>query len=164
MVMKFLVLLILVLSSFKVVATQQIEETLDLGGVRFNIEEFPLESHPKYTALVEKVGSGVCSASWRGYKGIWSIGQDKLYLFHVIKDPCGEKSEYLDPAELMGMEETDVVAQWYTGKITFRISRKSYLNRSSEGVSGETYEAVVYQIKNGNVLSRSIEKVEYLWQ
>lgn len=81
---------------------------------------------------------------------------------HVIKDPCGDGSEYLDPSELMGIEDSEVVAQWYTGKITFRISQKSYFDKSVDGVSGEKYEAVVYQIRNGEVLSLNIEQVERL--
>ena len=162
--MKKIVLLAFLLYSSFVGATQQIEEKLDLGGVRFDIDEFPLESHPSYEQIVKDIGSEMCSASWRGYQGIWSIAKDKLYLSHLIKNPCGDNSEYLDPTNLTGLKNTEGVASWYTGNITFRISRKSHLTKSVDGVSGEVYEAVVYEIRSGEVISRKIEKVQRIWQ
>jgi len=147
-------------------ATEQFSEVLDLGGVSFDIHEVPLVGHPHYGSLVEKlnIGSGICSAAWRGYKGIWVIDNDKLYLQLIIKNPCNQDPEYLKPAELIEQNESDGFASWYSGDISFRISRKSYFDKSVDGKSGVEYEAVVFKIENGKVLSRTIEQVQHLWK
>lgn len=162
--MKKAIFTILLFASLNAFATQQIDEVLDLGGARFDIDETPLESHPNYKKIVQKVGSGMCSAAWRGYKGIWTIRNKKLFLDFVVKDPCGNDSEYLHAAELFEIEDSKVVADWYTGNITFRISEVEYFDVKFSGVHGQKYEAVVYEVRSGEVISRSVEYVEHIWQ
>jgi hypothetical protein len=87
-----------------------------------------------------------------------------LYLDFVVKDPCGKDAQYLDPAGLLGVKDNKVAAKWYTGNITFRISNKTYLNKKTSGTNGVKYEAVVYTIRSGEVISRSVEQIEHTWQ
>ncbi|MCG7530780.1 hypothetical protein MHM98_05340 [Psychrobium sp. MM17-31] len=162
-------LLFLTLITMGASATQQIREVLELDGARFDIDEFPLDSHPEIVELVKKIDSRTCSAAWRGYKALWTIRKDKLYLSHIVKNPCAEKSrrklrsaEYIYPNNLFNTETSDYIANWYSGKITFRISDKVYVYKS--GVTGQKYEAVVYDILNGEVISRNIETVERIWE
>jgi hypothetical protein len=64
---------------------------------------------------------------------------------------------------LLGVDGRQVVAKWYTGNITFRISSRTYLDSKSDGKNGVQYEAVVYKIRSGEVISRSIEQIEHVW-
>ncbi len=147
--MKKILFFMLMSISVKTLATPQIAEILDIGDVKFEINELPLESHPKFEAL--KIGAGSCSASWRGYQGKWSIRDDKLYLDYVLQDPCSKDPKHLYGAELLDTNGDYIaVANWYTGNITFRISKIE--------ISGK-YEAVVYKVEKGKIISRNVEQV-----
>ena len=47
----------------------------------------------------------------------------------VVKNPCGDDSVYLRAAKLLDVKDRAVVADWYTGNITFRISNKKYFDK-----------------------------------
>ncbi len=161
--MKYFYALALLMLSPIIGATEQIEEWLDLGGIRLAMEEFPLESHPNYQEIVKDIGSEVCSASWRGYQGIWSVANNKLYLSRLFRNPCDKTTEYYDPKDLTGLRKTGGIASWYTGNITFRISRKTYLTKESHGTRGAKYEVVEYKVNAGEVVSREIKHVQREW-
>jgi len=153
-----LAILVLLLTSYKVSATEQIPDTLFIGnGIDFTLMELPLETHPQYDSLVSEFTDSnyMCSGSYRRYKATWMILESQLYLTRILKDPCGGTNA----AEISQIFDTyvsgKVPVDWYTGKLSFRISAIEFKDNIG------TYEAVVYSLKKGKVTSRVIEVVAW---
>tara|TARA_B100000745_G_scaffold284927_1_gene219866 strand:- start:9 stop:503 length:495 start_codon:yes stop_codon:yes gene_type:complete len=153
----------LVLIATEVLATEQIEDMLELDGSSFDIDELPLESYPNQSVLMQGIDRNRCSASWRGYKAIWAIDNGKLSLSQLIKNPCRETIDWFDSKTIPDIYNTNGVATWYTGTISFRISPVNQLTQEKDGEQGMEYEAVVYRIQSGYVLTRSVEMIKRLW-
>ncbi len=161
--MKYLMLLILVLPCYKIIATEQIQDAIYVDRKKFYIEEQPLWGYPKYKSVLEKIGPGLSTASRRGYQAFWRVSNDKLYLIYINYNPGDGNGSTIIPEELLAERESKEFASWYNGKVTIRTSGITYLSKSVEGVNGEKFDAVVYKIAKGKVLSRDVEKIEHVW-
>jgi len=159
-VISFLVLLLLATVSH---ATQQIPEEFLIDGARFELNIYPLETHPNYKEINEEISSSMCSANWRGYKGTWTLEEGYLWLDWIVKDACSDNPEYLDLSNLFPGKDRPVKATWFTGNINIRISERKYLSKEKNGYVGVEFEAVVHKFESGKLVSRTIEKVVEKW-
>lgn len=151
--------LLLTLVAYNSYATKQIPEEFLIDGARFDLVIYPLETHPNYMKIREKINPSLCSANWRGYKGIWSLENGYLWLDWIMKDACSDNPEHIDLSSLFSSNKIPVKAVWFTGYINIRISKIKYLNQEIDGEEGMEYEAVVHKFEAGKLLSRTIEKV-----
>jgi len=146
-------------------STEQIPDELNLIGATVEISDFPLESHPHKGEIVREIDSRACSASARGYKAEWTVFEEKLWLGMILKNLCSDDPELLD---LDSFFETDsrtkaVFAEWYSGEISYQIGPAQRLTQDESELGGIKYEAVLYNIRKGRVLSRKIAIIKQVW-
>ena len=147
-------------------ATEQIKERVSIGDGDLMFYGYPLEQLISDSDFRETYGlTSPCSAAWRGYQGQWIIHTGKLYLAALIKDPCRfelELEETFDLTKILPDYDFATPAQaiWFTGEIVIPISEYRAVNEIKHN-SDQTYylehQVIVYQIKNGNVETRTIE-------
>ena len=154
--MKIALLIILLFSCASANATQQIKDRVYFEGLDFVINELPLEKLPDIKSEIVKDNITRCSANWRGYQAGWYIQDNKLSLSYLIKNPCSEVKEYYDLSKYFNNESSLVNANWYTGSITIRISEQEIIQEKAS----YRYQAVLYEIKEGNVVSREVKFIE----
>ncbi|MFI1742858.1 hypothetical protein [Thalassobellus sediminis] len=99
--------------------TGQVPDYLVYKGDTLAIFSNPLEKYFEKTGkreLIDFVGC-VSTACWRGYKAIWELKEDKLYLIQVTSchNSCGLEIKNADLKKMFGNET--VFANWFTGKI-----------------------------------------------
>jgi hypothetical protein len=99
--------------------TGQVPDYLVYKGDTLAIFSNPLEKHFEQTGkreLIDFVGCG-STACWRGYKAIWELKGDKLYLVQVTSchNSCGLEVKNADLKKMFGTDT--VFANWFTGKI-----------------------------------------------
>ncbi len=162
--MRHILALCFCMLSIHVNATQQIPEEFEVDGASFNIEELPLDSfiiqNNRKKDFDEKA---YCSANWRGYKGYWSLRDNKLFLTYLVKNACDERPVRIESKKLFDQDAYPVHAQWFTGNINVRIGPRKYYDTKTTGLSGYEFEAVVYEFHLGELLSREIKMVQFLW-
>lgn len=99
--------------------TGQVPDYLVYKGDTLAIFSNPLEKYFEQTGkreLIDFVGCG-STACWRGYKAIWELKGDKLYLVQITSchNSCGLEIKNADLKKMFGTET--VFANWFTGKI-----------------------------------------------
>jgi len=154
--MKIALLGILLFSCTSASATQQIKDRVHFEGLDFVINELPLEKLPGIKSEIIKDNIARCSANWRGYQAGWYIQNSQLSLSYLIKNPCSKVKEYYDLSKYFNNESSLVNANWYTGSITIRISEKEIIQEKAFS----RYQAVLYKIKEGKVVSREVKFIE----
>ena len=115
---KVILTYILVFIPSLVFCTGQIPDLLIVKKDTVPIFSNPLEEYFKKKGERELVGFKGCSstACWRGYKAIWKLKNDSLFLMKVTSchDECGVTKN----ADLIAMFGSDTVfANWYNGKV-----------------------------------------------
>ncbi|MBU2927020.1 hypothetical protein [Winogradskyella psychrotolerans] len=117
--MKYLLIFSIFLICKLSYGTGQVPDYLVYKGDTLAIFSNPLEKYFELTGqreLMDFVGCG-STACWRGYKAIWELKGDKLYLIQLTSchNSCGLKIKNADLKKMFG---TDIVlADWFTGKI-----------------------------------------------
>lgn len=102
-----------------VFATGQVPDYLIYKGDTVAIFSNPLEQYFELTGkreLIDFVGCG-STACWRGYKAIWELNNDSLFLRQITSchNGCGLEIKNADLNKMFGTD--DVFANWFTGKI-----------------------------------------------
>lgn len=162
--MKFMKKLFLVIFLALVVnanATEQMLDELNVGNAKFQIKQEPLKFHSKYEHIVEFMDSEICSANWRRYLAKWRVHEGVFYLVDLVKNPC---SKYETPNKKIlnffsGKNEIGIIANWYSGKVHFQIGEDTIILDEKGDMIGFEYEAVVYDISKGYIISREIKVV-----
>lgn len=103
-----------------VFATSQIPDYLIYKGDTVALFSNPLEQYFKQTGkreLINFVGCG-STACWRGYKAIWELKNDSLFLRQITSchKHCGYEIKNADLNKMFGTD--NVFANWFTGKLT----------------------------------------------
>jgi hypothetical protein len=102
-----------------VFSTGQVPDYMFYKGDTVAIFSNPLEQYFEQTGkreLIDFVGCG-STACWRGYKAIWEIKNDSLFLRQITschKD-CGLEIKNADLKKMFGTD--NVFANWFNGKI-----------------------------------------------
>lgn len=102
-----------------VFATGQVPDYLIYKGDTVALFSNPLEQYFEQTGkreLIDFVGCG-STACWRGYKAIWELKNDSLFLRQITschKD-CGLEIKNADLNKMFGTD--NVFANWVTGKL-----------------------------------------------
>lgn len=117
--MKYLLIISIFLLCKFSYGTGQVPDYLVYKGDTIAIFSNPLEKYFELTGkreLIDFVGCG-STACWRGYKAIWELKDDKLYLVQVTSchKSCGLEIKNANLKKMFGTET--VFADWFTGKI-----------------------------------------------
>ncbi len=103
-----------------VFATGQVPDYLIMGKDTVAIFSNPLEQYFEKIGNRELVGFKGCgsTACWRGYKAIWELKNDSLFLIAITSCHKREWCQDSKDADLQKMFERDYVfADWFTGTI-----------------------------------------------
>lgn len=145
-------------------STGQIKDEFKIEKTTFRIKEQPLIQMietDKITKIVKDDTAGKydliyhCSANHRGFKVIWRLYKNELYIDSIIKYPCDKFDIELE-AKLVFPESKDypIKASWFNGDISTKISAREY-------VFGKyTFDLLVYTFVDGKLVSRYIEEIK----
>lgn len=117
----FLLACLLVTTICKVAATVQMDEWIVIGSDTMRLYSCPLEvyllDHNLKSKDIPGLSEGLITSCWRGYVGVWSIEDNKLYL-NEIRDPH-RHGKVADLNEMFGDKYRDgkVLAEWCTDNI-----------------------------------------------
>ncbi len=155
--MKYILTIFLLAISLAAYSTDQIDDTLDVDGADFDIEEFPLFMYPKFDEVKKALTKSSCSGSWRGYKASWYVRKNELWLSQIRDDPCNKQGAYLDLDEIFGEASLieGVFASWVSGQLSYRIGPKY----QAAGFKYFEFDAVVYELENGIIKDRTIRRI-----
>lgn len=158
---------LLILSSWRLLATAQTPEVLILDGKKEDMFAEPLEAyfadgHPRPPLFDEPLSTGL----WRGYIGTWEIQDDQLYLKSLerptYKSVSGETIvENMDVlAIVFPKAKKPIKAEWFSGVIS--VPRGEMLRYVHMGF-GSVFSRVLYvTLKDGKVLAkREVDNKEY---
>lgn len=114
-----LTILLGLLITNSVFATGQVPDYLIFKGDTIAIFSNPLEQYFEQTGkreLIDFVGCG-STACWRGYKAIWELKNDSLYLRQITSchKECGLEIRNADLNKMFGTD--NVFANWFSGKL-----------------------------------------------
>ena len=133
-------------------ATGQIPDYLIYKGDTVKIFSNPLEQYFNKTEkreLIDFVGC-VSTACWRGYKAIWELKNDSLFLRQITSchKKCGLELKNADLNKMFGTD--NVFAGWYNG--TLLIPRGKLFSGSEMGYSAIYEYEELLNIENGKCI------------
>lgn len=164
--LRLVLIIILVCFANDSFSTEQIPDVLNFEMRNFEIEEAPLEELLTSTDFRELYSENdvieMCSANWRGYKAYWHIMNEALYLSHVQTKVCSNPKA-IDLSKIISKNNGSKEAVWYTGNLTVRISGISRGRDENGNSTGLQFEAIVFNIKRGKLLSREVKTVVRKW-
>lgn len=137
-------------------STNQISDQIILDRDTFNLLQLPLEEYLKNAEGLELIDFQGCpsTACWDGYKAIWTIERDSLFLIAIT--PC-HRTEYCTgkEASLEKMfpayyKNGKVLAFWYNENLDFSFGRT--IRRYDIGSPLKEF-SFHYEIKSGIVIS-----------
>lgn len=152
------IILVTILSFISVIcfSTSQISDQIILKNDTFNLQQLPLEEYLNSSGGRELIDFQGCSstACWDGYKAIWTIEHDSLFLIAIA--PC-HRTEYCHgkDASLEKMfpgyyKNGKVLAYWYSENLDFSFGRT--IRRYDFGLPLKEF-SFHYEIKAGLVVN-----------
>ena len=125
-------------------------------GKRHDLASEPLEDYWPVAGLERPDWPGVSSSCLRGYRAVWSIRDDNLYLIRVRGNPF--KNKEISLKKLFPDSRGDVKATWFTGEL--RITMGELIEYVHMGYES-TYEFEwIIQVENGNVIDKKLVENE----
>lgn len=113
---------VLLAISFSALATEQETDLLINGNDTIYLKTFPLERlQLKFRPFEYTRETALASACWRGYRAVWRIEDDKLYLEKIIRCNTGElrgEENIIELFQKNGLtfqtKNQMILANWYT--------------------------------------------------
>jgi len=126
--MKHLILLLVLFRSTSIFATIQIPEVVIIGHRNIHLLQYPLAQHPTVLDRMQqlKVDQSnlfcIQSNCWRGYRGIWEIKNDSLFLVK-IENPCSSSNKKKSNYQLSALfdhkfDEAPIFADWVSDTLS----------------------------------------------
>jgi hypothetical protein len=140
-----------------------------VDGVLHDVDSHPLDKLYPYTEIQAMLPNlQQCGAEQRGYKGIWELKNQQLYLNTLLQSDCKSTSSRIDPQLLFTETQYPLKAGWFNGVIKVPLTDKDYkhcLNdKGSEETIGYAYLAMVYEFIGGELVKQSEKIVSQNWQ
>ena len=147
--------------SVNVFATEQAPDLLIIGNKTISLDEFPLEQlEMKYRPFSFGAQENVYASSgcWRGYRAVWKIIDNKLFLEKIIQCHNQKEENIVDFFEKNDIkyQEIDglIFANWYTENLYKNTSKSNkkekYLNNGWDKLI-KSKKRIILQIENGLV-------------
>lgn len=158
-ILKYISMMLVVLSSNQLFATAQIVDLLIIEGDTTWINSNPLESYFEKKGS-RKIGNtemqGGCTALWRGYVATWELKNDSLFLVRIQTNYCGDNPTEIDITK--EFDKKKVFAEWVNSTIIK--PEGELLNYVHMGYMS-IYEGEIFYSFKGGVLSK-LKKKNYL--
>lgn len=138
-------------------ATGQVPDYLIYRGDTIAIFSNPLEQYFEQTGKRELPDFSGCgsTACWRGYKAIWELKNDSLFLRQITSchNKCGLEIRNANLEKMFGTN--DVFASWFTGQI---IAPKGKLVQYIHMGYGSVYEEEqIFKLNKGQLKSIKVK-------
>ena len=155
---RILVLILFMMCSVSVSATEQIDDVFSVGGKAYPIDELPLDQLLAPDHISKMLQQPVCTASWRGYQANWYLKDDYLWLESIRKNPCDSKYEYIESSILFGNKNYPIKAEWFTGNISFPVGEIKYrYGKDGDGPHGYDVDVFVFTFNHGKLVSKNMQ-------
>ena len=154
----------------RIFATQQQTDLLIVEKDTFHLKTFPLENLKFTTRPFGNTRRTAPSTScWRGYRAVWKIEDNKLYLEKIIRCNYDSKTTEQDIKELFDLngikcEEKDgmILADWLTMSF-YKLSKQHFPNRiclaGADIEKGDLKDkSLKLKIENGKVKLNRLEE------
>ena len=133
--------------------TAQNPELIYIDNNLMALCEEPLESYFQKTGRRPKL-IWLSTALKRGYKGIWRIENEQLFLIHLQLYLEDETDDFFDWRTLFPDQTEDIKASWYTG--TLRIPHGKLIHYVHGGYLSVYEKDLFIKVVNGDVIERKI--------
>ena len=144
--------LLIIVLSLKVWGTSQVADRIIVNGDTLSLFNTPLEekngqvpdtllSHPSTPKFFGN--DGVSTACWRGYRAVWSIENDSLFLVGILQCHSNKKADIKKYYKTDAKER--VFADWFIG--TLRIPTGHQIEHAPLGFSLHSIEYRISMIK-----------------
>lgn len=150
-------------------AAVNLPDQLIVDGVPHEMESSPLEKlYPSDEIRQKLQHQQKCAREQRGYKGVWELKGQQLFLNTVLQSDCKSTTSSIDPQLLFSEKRYPLKALWFTGAIKVPLSDKDYkhclTNEGSDETIGYAYLAMVYEFIGGELVKQSEQIVTENWQ
>jgi hypothetical protein len=155
---KILIIIVLILFNTKLLATPQTGDLLIIGKDTILIYQFPLDQlfQQKYSHNPGFFDT-LSTACWRGYKAIWIIHDNKLFLKEIYNCNLSEKTSI----ERIGRQKDSeglIFADWFNGRIKIDLYKKKEITEYWN--LGRIFiKKITIKIKDGRIETRP--KIKY---
>ncbi len=138
-------------------ATAQISDRIVIDGRTDPLFTEPLEdafrTHKKlWSNLMEHVSIGDCSASRRGYRAIWEVRENALFLAAVHVNPCGGGGKLLPLEKLFPGTTGPIKATWFSG--TLRVPQGQQIEYVHMGYESRYERYLLLEMVEGELMHR----------
>jgi hypothetical protein len=136
------------------VATEQISETISIGGKQQQLFAEPLYDYLQLPAPAKKFKTyikdlGTCTALWRQYIGQWEIKNKQLYLIDVEVGDC-QVTKKIPLLDLFPGKRSPILATWYSGNLAIPQGKQIESIRGGYGGVFERYK--ILDVKKGIIV------------
>lgn len=132
--------------------TAQEPDIIYFLGKRYDLVCEPLEDYRQSVGMKWPEGLGISSSCWRGYRAIWSIKDDQLFLVKVRGYPF--KNKEISVKKLFPRSKGDVKAIWFTGEL--RIPMGELLEYVHMGYESRWEAEWIIQVEKGNIINKEL--------
>ncbi len=151
-----LFLIVVSVTTGRAEATAQIPDRIVIDGRTAPLFTEPLEdafrTHKKlWSNLMEHVSIGDCSASRRGYRAIWEVRENALFLAAVHVNPCGG-GKLLPLEKLFPGTTGPIKATWFSG--TLRVPQGQQIEYVHMGYESRYERYLLLEIVKGELIHR----------
>jgi hypothetical protein len=140
-----------------------------VDGVPHDVDSSPLEKLYASDEIQQKLQNQQrCEAEQNGYKGVWELKGQQLFLNTLLQSNCNTTTASIDPQLLFSEKQYPLKAQWFTGAIKVPLTDKDYkhclTDEGSDETIGYAYLAMVYEFIGGELVQQSEQLVTENWQ
>lgn len=93
------------------------EERILVGIVTSEPLEQLLDRRPLAKYRLSWFRREFCTASWIGFRAIWKLQDDKLFLVSLISDPCGSNTTEVPLSMVFWPRRAPILASWFSGTL-----------------------------------------------
>ncbi len=150
-------------------AAIHIPDQFIVDGVPHDVDISPLEKLYASDEIRQKLQNQLaCGVDQRGYKGVWELKGQQLFLNTLLKSDCKTTAANIDPQLLFSEKKYPLKANWFNGSIKVPLSDKDYkhclTDEGSDETIGYAYLAMVYEFIDGELVKQSEQIVTENWQ
>jgi hypothetical protein len=140
-----------------------------VDGVPHEVDSSPLEKlYPSQHIRQKLQLQPQCGADEPGYKGVWELKGQQLFLNRLLQSGCKTAAASIDPKLLFSEQQYPLKARWFTGAIKVPLTDKDYkhclTDQGSDETIGYAYLALVYEFVQGELVKQSEQIVTENWQ
>ena len=156
----FFIFVLLIISFSSLATTKQVVDLLISGNDTIRLRESPLQKLMlKYRPFGYTKETAPSSTCLRGYRAIWRVENDKLYLEKIIRCDSEEQENIIELFQKNGLafqsKDQMILADWYTQDL-YRIKYPVTYIYLSCCTGDQKEEDVILRIEKGSITKKQL--------